>query len=85
MADVTLQTDRFPQGTKVAVYPEGARQDGRSPAGQPVAEATVGKDQTLEVTGLEEGRSYVAYAKVDDEHRYVFLNTLADRERDRTG
>jgi hypothetical protein len=78
MADVTLKTDRFPQGTNVGVYPIGARQDSRSPAGTSVATATVAADQTLAFTGLADGTNFVAYAQVGSEHRYVTFNTVAE-------
>jgi hypothetical protein len=78
MADVTLKTDRFPQGTNVAVYPVGARQDSRSPAGSSVASATVAADQTLAFTNLADGANFVAYAQVGGEHRYVTFNTVAE-------
>jgi hypothetical protein len=78
MADVTLKTDRFPQGTNVAVYPVGARQDSRSPAGTSVASATVAADQTLTFTGLADGTNFIAYAQVNGEHRYVGFNTVAE-------
>jgi hypothetical protein len=78
MADVTLKTDRFPQGTNVAVYPVNARQDSRSPAGASLATATVAADGTATFTGLPDDQQLVAYAQVSGEHRYVNMNTARE-------
>lgn len=78
MADVTLRTDRYPQGTSVAVYPVNARQDSRSPAGSSLATATVAADGSATFTSLPDDQQLVAYAQVSGEHRYVNMNTARE-------
>jgi hypothetical protein len=76
LASITLRNDRFPTGTLVNVYPARYRHDGEAPTGDAVTSATVAANGDLIITGLDAG-TYIAYAQVAGEHRYVNLPYLA--------
>lgn len=81
MATVALsRSDRFPVGTSVGIYAAGAARDSAPPTAAAIASGTVDAAGALSVAnaGIVAGASYVAYAAVNGEHRYVTARTTAD-------
>jgi hypothetical protein len=81
MPTVTLsRSDVFPIGTTVGIYPPGSAQFGGPPGAAVIASAVVDAAGLLTVTnaGILQGVTYVAYANVSGEHRYVQARSTLD-------
>lgn len=74
MPDFRLSSDRFPEGTSVAVYAANNKRDGAAPAGSSVTSGSI-SGGAVTFTGLQSDTPYVAYASVSGEHRYVGFRT----------
>ena len=78
MSSITTEReDLFPPGTSVAAY----RATGRSgpltgaPPGTPVVSAVVPEDGRVTHSGLSSGTSYLLYASVGGQDRYLSVST----------
>lgn len=81
MAEATLNPNpiSFPVGSKVKIYAwtlpaPGGRLEG-APPGALLSEPEVAQAGTLTVTGLEEGKTYVAWRVTEGTDRYLFFQT----------
>ena len=71
---VTLQrfsAEVFPPGTVVSIHEQHRAGIDRAPIGTALSQVTVGILGDFDVTGLSEGKFYVAYAFVGGKHRYL--------------
>jgi hypothetical protein len=76
MATVTLRVVRtFPAGTTVDVYLASQRYSDQAPAGQIAASDVVDAGGNVTFSGLDNDTAYVAYALVDNTHRYTSFAT----------
>lgn len=71
---VTLQrfaAEVFPPGTSVSIHEQHRAGIDRAPVGLALSHVTVDALGRFDVTGLSEGKFYVAYALVGGKHRYL--------------
>lgn len=81
MPTVTLAPHKhYPVGTTVGIYPPGSANPGAPPTAPAIASAATDAAGLLTVTnaGILQGVTYVAYAAVNGEHRYISVRSTLD-------